>query len=228
MNRRQELWRKIPGLDKFEASTEGRIRNPDGLVDALKPRSNGSIVLMPEKGAGCKTFSVGRLVYITWIGEIPGGAVVYHKNGILTDARPGNLALRKKRSSRIYGKKGGGWNRRPVVKLNQDLTVVAAYRSAMEAARENGFDKYTIQRQVNLEIKSSVLAPDGYIYAWDDEKCLRKTMARAMRELEALGIRYTYPGTEEYWDLPPEVENVAPDLWLDAASLVGGATSECG
>lgn len=239
----REEWRAIPGIAGFEASSEGRIRNHKGAhgsarvlmphIDTHKGSVAKKRITILVNGAS-KTFQVARLVYAAWIGPIPDGAIVCCRNGDMTDTRPSNLMLgdRGQRFSE-RAKKIGGPNRRPVVKIDRSLEVVAAYRSAREAARLNGYrDKSNITRICNFELKSSIFAPDGHIYAWDDTRSIWAALRRGMRELDALGLRYNNPFTGRYFDLPVgegldvDIESL---LWNQAPALAGGGSfRECG
>mgnify|MGYP001515647298 FL=1 len=81
----------------------------------------------------------------------------------------------------------------------------------------------TIQLYCNHKTKKSVIAPDGFIYAWDDTRSIWATMRRAMRELDEMGIRYNDPFTGRYFDIPPHVDfDLDPTLWWAEAPPGGG------
>lgn len=238
MSRKIEEWRDIPGFGGFyQISNAGRVRtwhNLNGRGRSKEPRImktysyQGHIrVALRDPAIGRqRIFGVANLVFQAFIGDIPPGMKVCHKRLDASDNRPENLILSDASliARQMNIKKGGKYtvgNRKPVVKMDTDLNVVAIYSSARRAEELNFFSSKVLADYCNQK-RTSVIAGDGYIYAWDDEKSLRKTLARAMQELDALGIRYTYPGTEEYWNLPLEAESEPPDLWLEAASLVGG------
>lgn len=230
MKAQPERWRDIPGFAGYEASTEGRIRNHKGAhgsarvltphIDTHKGAVVNKRITILMNGTS-RTFQVARLVYTAWIGPIPEGAIVCNRNGDMTDTRPSNLMLgdRGRRFSE-RARKIGGPNHRPVVKIDRSLEVVAAYRSAREAARLNGYrDKSNITRICNFELKSSIFAPDGHIYAWDDTRSIWAALRRGMRELDALGLRYNNPFTGRYFDLEPEPDfDIDPALWWSDAA----------
>lgn len=235
MNRAGEMWRPIPCLDGYEASTDGRIRNHKGRGGSARiltphvDRCNGKMVkyrITISVGGTSKSYQVARLIFTAWIGAIPDGKIVYCRDGNVTNTRVSNLALGSRDERfRQRAKKIGGPNRQPVLKMDSSMEVVAAYRSAREAARLNGFENSLITRQCNLQVKSSVFAPDGFIYIWDDAKWLQRLMKRAMPELDEKGIRYTDPGTEEYWNLPIEAEPDETGLtWAEALPVSGGVS----
>lgn len=175
---------------------------------------------------GAVTMSVGKFVALAFYGELPEGAVVCHRNGDPQDNRLCNIAIRRREdiSEELMRKYAAGSNRTPVLKIDRDLNILEAYSSVSAAARANGMNASVI-RDYCLHIRTrSVFAPDGFIYALDDERHLRKTLERAKAELDALGEWYNDPGTERYYDLEPEE---TPELdgsaqWEDAPPLVGG------
>lgn len=111
----------------------------------------------------------------------------------------------------------------PVVKIDLTLEVVDAYPSARQAALDTTINRGTIQLYCNHKTKKSVIAPDGFIYAWDDTRSIWATMRRAMRELDEMDIRYNDPFTGRYFDIPPHVDfDLDPTLWWAEAPPGGG------
>ena len=224
-----------PRLPRNEASSYGKIRNhraAGGAARELKPSVErgkfggvSKVRIVLNIGGRQMTQQVARLVFSAFFGPIQDGAIVCCRNGDMTDTRVQNLFLAS-RSDRFRkrAKEIGGSNRRPIIKIDTDLEVVDAYRSASEAARKNGLTKSTLLSHVNLRTKTTVLAPDGYIYAWDDENWLRRTLERAMPELEEMGFRFTPPATSEYWNDLLESPEPQPDTaaWEVALPLPGG------
>lgn len=213
---RGEQWRDIPGMDGwYQASTLGRVRswhsrNGQGRRKepfTLNPFDRGygfQVSLRPPGMENSRLFTVASLVYMTWSGPIPPGKRVIHRSLDSHDNRPENLILgtMKTQARRMNAIKPGAHNRRPVVKMDTDLSVVAVYPSAREAQRLNFFGNKVLADYCNLK-RTSVIAGDGYIYAWDDDAWMRRTLKRAMAELKVRDIRFTDPCTEEYYSLPP-------------------------
>lgn len=102
-----EQWRDIPGfVGLYQASNLGRIRSLDhtverigrwgtpdkrfipGVVRKLKDRL-GYLTL--NMGLPVKTYKVHTLVALAWIGEMPDGLVINHKDGNKHNNTPGNL-----------------------------------------------------------------------------------------------------------------------------------------
>lgn len=231
-----EQWRDVPGFNGwYQASNLGRIRSfrpccgkPRETPIILKPtvEKKGDLQIVIQLGSGSKdskqrSTTVPRMVYAAWNGPIPERAVVRHLDGRKDNNTPDNLFLVsfKDQQSEV-AKRGGGHNRRPVVKINRSLEVVAAYRSAAQAARENNFQwPQTIVRICNFGYKSAPFASDGFLYAWDEDRCIRKAIRLAMEDMDRRGERYTDPFTEEYYNLPPDpADGIDLDAiqWTDA------------
>ena len=240
-----EQWRDIPGYDGlYQVSNKGRVRTwrkkghkgmaekPVIMRQFTKGRSPSLVVgLRDPDTRAIRHFIVAQAVYLAFVGPIPEGRRVLHRTLNVEDNRPENLILGcvedQTRRMNAMNKKNGSVRRKPVLKINRDLEIVSVYTSAREADRKNGFARSVIDDHCNLKF-ASVFARDGYIYAWDDDRWLAKTLRRAMAELDDLGIRYNDPFTSRYYDLPPEPElalEPAGDAgipWEDAPALAGG------
>lgn len=96
-----EEWRAIPSCPGNEASTHGRIRSLDQLVDkndgSSQPVIGRILAANPDKRGRLRVTINGRsrrvhvLVAEAFHGERPPGLEVCHNNGIDTDNRPENL-----------------------------------------------------------------------------------------------------------------------------------------
>ena len=107
----------------------------------------------------------------------------------------------------------------PVLKIDLSLSVIDAYPSARQASLDTNISRSSILLYCNRETKRSVIAPDGYIYAWDDTRRLWATLRRAMKELDEMGLRYNNPFTGRYFDLEPEPDfDIDPALWWSDVS----------
>ena len=235
---RGEQWRDIPGYAGwYQASNLGRVRtwhsrNGQGWAKApaimqTTQRSGCASVSLRSPDTGKpKIRTVAAIVYMTWVGPIPKGRRVIHRTLDTADNRPDNLFLgsRSAQARRMFAK-GGPSRRKPVLKISPELEIVAVYQSAREADRENHFASSVLDDYCNLK-RQSVIAMDGYIYAWDDDRWLARTLRRAKAELDALGIRYNDPFTSRYYDLPEDPEPAAAPgiLWADAPRPGGGGT----
>ena len=102
-----EVWRKIPGFEQYEASSEGRVRSVDRVIECkngVRKQLKGKI-LRPcyhskshpypyvQLGAGTgRMFAVHRLVAWTFLGECPRDHQVRHLDGNPKNSSARNLA----------------------------------------------------------------------------------------------------------------------------------------
>lgn len=89
----KEIWRSIPGFNKYEASNLGRIRNAKNLK-LRKPKSDklGYLYLnLTDDNGDVKTRFVHRLVAITYIPNPFNKPEIDHINTITNDNRVSNL-----------------------------------------------------------------------------------------------------------------------------------------
>ena len=116
----------------------------------------------------------------TFLGPRPEGHVPYHKNGIQSDNYINNIAyISKKDLGKLTGKNS---RRKPVAKINKNGEIIEFYSSAREAARKNYMSYQTVIDRCNGKCKSA-FAPDGYAYAWEDERVsMRNAIAKIEKE----------------------------------------------
>ena len=106
-------------------------------------------------------------MYEAFGGIIPKGYSITHKDGCFSNNEFSNLAILTKEE---LGERTGHQSRRKaVVKCTADLIPIDVYRSAREAAKNNYMSYQTVIDRCNGKIKSLV-APDGYVYMWDNEE----------------------------------------------------------
>jgi hypothetical protein len=96
-----EQWRPIPSTPGYEASSLGRIRSVDRVVETVRgpSRRRGKVLalVLPKDGymqiatPGRGTRKVHRLVAEAWLGPRPDGLHVLHGPGGQQDNRPSNL-----------------------------------------------------------------------------------------------------------------------------------------
>lgn len=85
-----EEWREIPGWPGYEASSLGKIRSKHG-IKALFPDIKGYLRVKVWQHSKSRNMRVSGLVALAFIGPVPAGHVVRHRNGINTDNRAENL-----------------------------------------------------------------------------------------------------------------------------------------
>lgn len=171
------VWRPVPGYNgKYEASWAGEIRRtyrkakPKTMAQYERHERKGSrrlyVKLTHDNNAGKgKDIQVAQIIYRTFIGEIPDGHIVIHKNGLFTDNSLPNLEAVTKREC---GKKtGASSSRKPVVMLGADGEAIEFYSSAREAARQNYMSYQTVIDRCNGKAKRSF---SGIDFAWEDSE----------------------------------------------------------
>src|SRR4051812_34585847 len=95
-----EVWKSIPGFHRYEASTEGRIRNARTgrvLVGTVTKKGYRQYNLRGPRG---RRVELGhRLVAATFFGPPPRNCFVDLQNGDRLDCRPANLAYARPTAS---------------------------------------------------------------------------------------------------------------------------------
>ena len=177
---RDNAWYDIPGYDgKYQINYFAKVRQvyKNGkfkILSGYVKSSNGRHVV---KLNGKERVIMG-LMRDTFIGEIPKGYVLYHKNGIITDDILSNIGMATRKK---LGKLTGTRNNSSfaIVKINSDGEIVDFYKSAREAGRKNFMSYQTINDRVNGKVKS-LYAPDGFVYCKEDDRSIN----RAIRLIE--------------------------------------------
>ena len=170
----EETWKDIPGYEgKYQASTEGRIRSLDRKVKGrtrtgteflrnvkgriLKPGrfcKNGhlSVVL----GHGAIGSPVHQLVLKTFVGPVPKGKEVLHKNGDPTDNRLDNLRYGSRRENILdVFYQGKTWRTLDLEDVDQIRLGLSCGITGAELAEMYGVSRTEISRIKN-----------GKVYEW--------------------------------------------------------------
>lgn len=174
-------WYDIPGYGgKYQINyfadirrvyKKGTHRLLKSYVKSGKGKCKRSVI-----GLNQKEKTVVSLMRDTFIGLIPEGYVIYHRNGILTDNILSNLEIiTREELGRRTGTKSE--RRMQIVKIDSNGEIVDFYSSAREAGRKNFMSYQTILDRVNGKVKS-LYAPDGYVYTFDTDKDVRKAIRR--------------------------------------------------
>ena len=148
------LWRDIPGdwMYRYVISETGLVRKlqPNGrwvdIAAALTDRNMYAACLVTVDGKR-KAISVSRLVWSSFVGEIPPGNIIQHKVNMATDCSLANLECVPRRKQR---KNTGA--RRAVVRIDRCGRVTALYNSVTEAARHNYLSRAAVSAACNGEM----------------------------------------------------------------------------
>ena len=167
-----EVWRDIPG-SLWQVSSYGRYRSylrcqPDRFVyrlpyHGLKCTSQTLALKINGKRSECRA---QEWVYRLFIGEVPKGYVIYHKNGNKADNRVENLGFIKR--SKLMQIQCTPVRMVEVQQINE-LTgeVLAEYSSISDAARANYTDSSSIRNAIKNN-KPSI----GFIWKAEKEKSI--------------------------------------------------------
>lgn len=100
LNNMEEVWKEIEGYPNYMVSSLGDVKSlnwrgntgKEHLRKGVKNHNGYLVVILSNKGK-TKSFPIHRLVYKTFIGEIPDGMQVNHINEDKIDNRVENLNL---------------------------------------------------------------------------------------------------------------------------------------
>jgi hypothetical protein len=184
-----EIWKDISGFEnRYQVSNIGNVRSKDytyfnaGIKSFLaikgKPlhpcKAKGGYMIVNLK---CKSFYLHRLVCEAFIGIIPKGYTVNHKNGNKEDNCSENLEIMTysenhlhafrvlKRKPSSLGKFGADHNgSKPIIQKDLNGNIVKEYENARQAALE-GFNYKNISSCCNGKSKSH----KGYVWQFKNE-----------------------------------------------------------
>lgn len=181
-----ESWRPIKGFDKvYEVSDYGHVRRilGDGRRRPVKIifRETGgkysARVWLYNGPKNVRNVMIARLVWENFVGQIPEGMVVTHKNGLRMDNDLRNLELVT--VSEHFKKFAGKYSRKPVIKLDRSGNVVKVYPSCTAAAEAEGYSRQNIYRRV------AGLAKDS----WDFDFAYEESVKSRNDALRRLGVK---------------------------------------
>lgn len=162
-------WKMVEGFgDRYRVSETGIVQHLSkrGKWQEVKPFLNYQAKVHMFREDGTRTVRpVARMVAESWMGGIPEGYCVVHRNGLKFDNDVTNLKLVPRGEA---CRMSCGSKRRSVEKVDKDGNVVALYRSVTEAARKN----YMTQSAVSGRCLGYVKNPwkyDDYTYRF--ERC---------------------------------------------------------
>lgn len=187
----KEIWKDIKGYENmYQISNIGQVKSLEHYVQQknrwgqtisriqksrlmkIYINKNGYFRVVLYKNGIKKNYSVHRLVYEAFIGEIPDGMQVNHINEIKTDNRVVNLNLMTPkensnwgtRNERVSEKQTNGKNSKPVLKIDPiSNEIVAEFPSTKEAERQ------TVFNHIYLWCRGIRKSADGFKWKYKEE-----------------------------------------------------------
>lgn len=160
-------WRPVPGWADYEVSIRGEIRRiRTQYGNPINKRMHPVLQFGRTKVCLCSgnrhhSYGIGRLVWRAFVGEIPDGMVIIHRDGCKYNNALDNLQL----ISRSKMVPPTNLSRKPVIKMSANGEILAIYPSAKEAAADNYMSKASIRTRCKGINKRP--DPDGCIYRYD-------------------------------------------------------------
>lgn len=189
-NFENEIWKDIPEFEGYyQASTLGRVKSLDRVVECVDSKRKltikGKIKLSQKRGNyrviqlcknGCiKQFTVHKLIYTTFLGNVPEGCEINHK-----DENPSNNALSNleavthrenmnwgTRNERVSEKMTNGKLSKPVIQYDLDGNRINEFLSTMDVQRQYGYNNSNIQKCCNN--KPHYNTAYGYIWKYKEQ-----------------------------------------------------------
>lgn len=153
-----EIWKEIAGsYGPYEVSSEGRLRRKGRVLRPHKQKTGYVLVKMYEANTKQATLSklVHRLVADAFLGPIPDGMQVNHKNGVRSDNRVENLGIvtaaeNNLHAYRVLGRESQRGEQHPMAKLTEEIVSEIRWLFAMGArqfllAKEYALDPTVIR-----------------------------------------------------------------------------------
>lgn len=150
---KDEAWVEVHGSEgQFLISSYGRVqrvyKHTLKFILPFQYKDKGFLQVKVRLNGKYKEYKVSQLVAMHFLGPIPKGASVFHKNGIKTDNFAGNLEYLDK--SEVDKRTAHKATSKSVVKYDPDTNdFIDEYRSVREAARKNFVSYQTILDHLN-------------------------------------------------------------------------------
>lgn len=89
----EEIWKPAKGFeDKLEVSNKGNVRKK-GIEITLKSKNSRYLFLTKTEKGKTKNFLLHRVIYETFVGDIPDGYVIHHKDENKNNNSVSNLLM---------------------------------------------------------------------------------------------------------------------------------------
>lgn len=174
-------WRDIKGYPDYMVSDEGQVYSmkSNRLLTASKHVGDYRVVSL-SRDKKKHTLLIHRLVYETFVGSVPKGMQVNHKDEDKSNNRLDNLELLTPKENSNYGTRNQRivesnrqWRKarrkmfgRPVLQYNRDGVLIRRWEAIAEAEKQ-GFCKTGIGRCCRGDMKTY----KGYRWEYADMPC---------------------------------------------------------
>ena len=188
------FWLPVPGYEgSYEMDLFGSLRRvgrglgvQSGRIKKPTRHPCGYVVYSLSLGDQSRSFLAHRLMAETWIGPIPDGYEVNHKNGIKTDNRLENLEIVTRVENQRHAVRTGLRTSRPAAKI--DARTVAKIRAAY-VPRVAGYRTVAAKLGLSSSIVRGVIAGR----TWRDHGPQEKRAADVPSRDQGCGLAGTLP-----------------------------------
>lgn len=161
-----EVWRDIPN-SRWQVSSYGRYRSrvQERWVYRLPDmnKKKGSLKISIQIAGKVERLNAHKKVVELFIGEVPEGYVIYHKNGNKSYNHVDNLGFITKWA--LFQREATSRLKKTVVKIDRkNGKVIEEYPSLIVAADANFTDESTIQRAIKQNRPAI-----GFIWKWEEQ-----------------------------------------------------------
>ena len=99
-----EVWKDVAGYPGYQVSDQGRVIGKRGkVIRGARDKDGYAIICVNTRSPNVKTLKVHKLIVEAFIGIIPEGMHVNHKNGIKSDNRLDNLEVVTPAENTLHG-----------------------------------------------------------------------------------------------------------------------------
>lgn len=225
-----DIWKNIKGYGgRYQVCFTGDIRRvyPSGKTRLMTPyKKTGAkhqkilrerlFVKLTDSNGKAKEVPVLKIMAEHFLPPPKPGQVPYHINGVVTDNWASNIGYISRSE---LGKKTGHISKaQAVVRIDRSGELVDSFRSAREAAKACFMSYQTIIDRCNGFYKKggkkhrfrSIFAPDGFAYAWDEDRYINKTLLQIQEAMKNTAVIVSLDG---YDVSEPELEAVGADWY---------------
>lgn len=153
----EEIWKDIPSLSKYQASTLGNIRYKGHNNRKLQLCKSGYLYLGVRVGGKFRNLRVHRLIADTFLPKVDGKNFVNHIDGNKTNNRIDNLEWCTSSENEVH--KVRVLDKKPIPPVNTkkviDIDTGIVYESVSEAAEATGASKHHIGEVAQGKRKST-------------------------------------------------------------------------